>query len=42
MRTELKEIYLSPRVEATQVELEQGIAGGSASASPNDSRTLDW
>lgn len=36
MRTELKKTYLSPRVEATQVELEQGIAAGSACANPGD------
>lgn len=36
MKTEVKKSYSSPRVESTQVELEQGIAAGSASALPGD------
>lgn len=36
MTTDIRKTYMSPRVEATQVELEQGIAAGSASALPGD------
>ena len=31
-----KKIYVSPKVEAINVELEQGIAAGSASTTSND------
>jgi len=36
MTTDIRKAYISPRVEATQVELEQGIAAGSAGALPGD------
>lgn len=48
-----KRIYVSPKIEATNVELEQGIAAGSASTTSNDpqqswdqadddNRTINW
>ena len=48
-----KKIYISPKIEATNVELEQGIAAGSANTISNDpqqsweqadddNRTINW
>ncbi|WP_286841861.1 MULTISPECIES: hypothetical protein [Sphingobacterium] len=31
-----KKIYVSPKIEATNIELEQGIAAGSAATTSND------
>lgn len=47
-KQEKRKTYVVPRVAATVVELEQGIAAGSASVNPGDSsnpsnpKTEDW
>lgn len=52
MNNESKKTYISPKVEMTTIELEQGIAAGSTNATnsvrgsveigADDERTLDW
>ena len=52
MINESKKTYISPKVEMTTIELEQGIAAGSAEASntvqqewengQDDNRTISW
>lgn len=52
MNNELKKSYISPKVESTTIELEQGIAAGSNPANntveqswettDNDTRTITW
>ncbi|ULT23680.1 hypothetical protein KUH03_31665 [Sphingobacterium sp. E70] len=36
MKNTEKKVYISPRIEALAVELEQGIAAGSAATTTND------
>ncbi|MDR2271687.1 MAG: hypothetical protein LBF27_12350 [Sphingobacterium sp.] len=36
MKNKARKIYISPRIETVEVELEQGIAAGSAATTTND------
>ncbi len=36
MKNTEKKVYISPRIETMEVELEQGIAAGSAATTTND------
>lgn len=50
MKDESKKLYISPKIESTTIELEQGIAAGSVQpqaqqeweTTEDDTRTISW